>query len=68
MNDLTEQAKTYEGGLPLSIDGQGFTSHFVICGDSDVDWTVDTKENLLILESLNGTEFIDIDSIARIFV
>lgn len=66
MNDITKQANSYEGGLPLNIDGQGFTNHFLICGDTE--WTVDTKENLLTLESPNGTEFIDTDSIARITI
>ena len=66
MEDLTKQANNCEDGLHLNIDGQGFTNHFVICGDTD--WTVDTEENLLTLESMSGTEFIDTDSIARITI
>lgn len=64
MDDLTKQANSFEDGLHMNIDGQGFTNHFVICGDTD--WTVDTKENLLTLESLSGIDYIDTDSIARI--
>jgi hypothetical protein len=66
MDDLTQQANSDEDGLHLNIDGQGFTNHFIICGDTD--WTVDTDECLLTLESQNGTEFIDTDSIERITI
>lgn len=62
MDDLNERANDYEDGLHLRIDGLGFTSHFVISGDTE--WTVDG--NLLTLETPSESEFIDTDSIARI--
>ena len=64
--DLTKQANSYKDGLHMNIDGNGFSNHFVICGDTE--WTVDTDENLLTLETNSGTDFIDTDSIARITI
>ena len=61
---LDKQCNNYPDGLHMNIDGNGFSNHFVICGDTE--WTVDTEENLLTLESNSGIDFIDTDSIARI--
>lgn len=70
MEDLTRRANRYADGLRVNIYGNGFTNRFVICGDSqptvDTEWAVDTKENLLILNTISSTEFIDTNVITRV--
>lgn len=64
--DLDKQCNNYPDGLHMNIDGNGFSNHFVISGDTE--WTVDIDENLLTLETGCGTDFIDTDSISRITI
>ena len=64
--NLSKECNKYNDGIHMNIDGNGFSNHFVICGDTE--WKVDIEGCLLTLESNSGTDFIDTDSIARITI
>ena len=56
--ELSEECNKYPDGVHMNIDMvNNATTYFCICGDTD--WT---------LESNEGTEWIDTDSITRIHI
>lgn len=65
--ELTEDCNNYPDGISMNIDfANGSTTYFCICGDTE--WKVDRDASLLTLESNEGTEWIDTDSITRIHI
>lgn len=66
-SDLSEECNKYPDGVHMNIDMvNNATTYFCICGDTV--WNVDVQVNLLTLESNEGTEWIDTDSITRIHI
>lgn len=65
--ELSEECNKYPDGVHMNIDMvNNATTYFCICGDTD--WKVNMEEHLLTLESNEGTEWIDTDSITRIHI
>ena len=62
--ELSNECNNYPDGVHMNIDCANFTTYFCICGDTD--WSIDEEENTLQLETNDGTEWIDIESITRI--
>lgn len=66
-SELSEECNKYPDGVHMNIDMvNNATTYFCICGDTV--WTVDIQNNVLTLESNEGTEWIDTDSITRIHI
>ena len=65
--DLTAECNKYPDGVQMHIDQvNAASSFFCICGDTD--WNCDVENHVLMLESNEGTEWIDTDSITRIHI
>lgn len=62
--ELTNECNNYPDGVSMNIDCTSFTTYFCICGDTE--WRVDEDDKVLELETNEGTEWIDIESITRI--
>lgn len=59
-----KECNKHPDGVHMTIEGNGFTNNFVICGDTE--WMVNIDCCLLELESNSGMAYIDTDSISRI--
>lgn len=66
LEELRFESNKYEDGIHIDIDGDVFSTQFIICGDTS--WDVEPQNNLLILETSNGKEYISTDKISRITV
>ena len=65
--ELSAECNNYPDGVHMNIDmANAATTYFCICGDTD--WNVDLENNILMLETNEGTEWIDTDSITRIHI
>jgi hypothetical protein len=62
--ELTNECNNYPDGVSMNIDCTNFTTYFCICGDTE--WSIDEEDNTIRLETNEGTEWIDIESITRI--
>ena len=66
LEELRLESDKYKDGVHIDIDGDVFSIQFVICGDTS--WDVEPQNDLLILETPNGKEYISTDKISRITV
>lgn len=65
--DLKKECDKNPNGVQLNIDlANGVTTNFCIC--SDTEFEVNVQAQYLTLQSDNGTEWIDTDSIIRIHI
>ena len=66
LEELRLECDKHKDGVHIYIDGDVFSIQFIICGDTS--WDVEPQNNLLILETSNGKEYISTDKISRITV
>ncbi len=62
LEELSLKCNKYEDGVHINIDDV----EFIICGDTS--WDIEPQNDLLVLETHNGTEYISTDKISRITV
>lgn len=66
LEELRLESNKYEDGVHINIDGDVFSIQFIICGDTS--WDVEPQNNLLVLETNEGKEYISTEKISRITV
>lgn len=66
LEELRLECNKHEDGVHINIDGDVFSTQFIICGDTS--WDVEPQNDLLVLETSNGKEYISTDKISRITV